>query len=498
MAFDGFSTDLVWLIFVAITIGVVTAYLLYRGAHIKKEVQVNIPPTSQKKESGYEPSPSSSLDIQKKIEKIPLSAENPGLVKKQIEKLVHEEAQTLLKDVRQEFAVKEQLIIQEKNKEVELIRKEVQEVRKRYEQIDKGFKRAVNEKKQTEAVVRGVAEGLVVVNDKGQVLLMNDTAEKMLGVEKEKKIGKKITDDIPDELLISLAKDSGPNNEEKVVEFVSKNDNVKKVLRSSSAIIQNEEGQTVGMLNILTDVTKQRELDEMKKNFVANVTHELRTPIVAMQKATAILTTNSAGPLNETQTNFLSIVSRNLSQLARLVEDLLDVAKIDSGKMKLKLAPTRIDKVLVEACDTLDTWAKSKTLEIIRNIDKNFPEIWIDPDKVTQVLNNLISNAIKFTPPGGKITIGMTWDADPSFVKVSVADTGVGISKEDLTKLFRRFEQFGDQQGIVGTGLGLSISKEIVERHGGRIWAESHERQGSIFSFTLPLRPRMVPTEPGN
>jgi PAS domain S-box-containing protein len=339
--------------------------------------------------------------------------------------------------------------------------------------------------------VRGVAEGLVVVNDKGQVLLMNDTAEKMLGVEKEKKIGKKITDDIPDELLISLAKDQGQESEEKVVEFVSKNDNVKKVLRSSSAVIQNEEGQTIGMLNILTDVTKQRELDEMKKNFVANVTHELRTPIVAMQKATAILTSSSAGSLNETQANFMNIVSRNLSQLSRLVEDLLDVAKIDSGKMKLKLQPCRLDKVLNDTCDMLDTWAKSKNLEIIRHLDKNFPEILMDADKITQVMNNLISNAIKFTPQGGKITVSMTWDQDPNFAKVSVADTGVGISKEDLPKLFRRFEQFGDQQGIVGIGLGLSISKEIVERHGGRIWAESAEKQGSTFSFTLSLKPRV-------
>jgi two-component system sensor histidine kinase VicK len=115
----------------------------------------------------------------------------------------------------------------------------------------------------------------------------------------------------------------------------------------------------------------------------------------------------------------------------------------------------------------------------------------MDADKITQVMNNLISNAIKFTPQGGKITVSMTWDQDPNFAKVSVADTGVGISKEDLPKLFRRFEQFGDQQGIVGTGLGLSISKEIVERHGGRIWAESAEKQGSTFSFTLSLKPRV-------
>jgi signal transduction histidine kinase len=230
-------------------------------------------------------------------------------------------------------------------------------------------------------------------------------------------------------------------------------------------------------------------VDEVKNKFVSNVTHELRTPIVAMQKSMTLLQSQSAGPLNDTQQNFINIISRNLGHLSRLVEDLLDIAKIDSGKLKIKLAPNRLDKIINDVCDTLDPWAKSKNLEIVREPDKSLPEIQLDSDKITQVLNNLIGNAVKFTPSGGRITVRSAYaDNSGREVSVSVSDTGVGISPENISKLFGRFQQFGDQQGIMGTGLGLSISKEIVERHEGKIWAESQLGKGSTFTFTLPIR----------
>jgi signal transduction histidine kinase len=192
--------------------------------------------------------------------------------------------------------------------------------------------------------------------------------------------------------------------------------------------------------------------------------------------------------LSDQQQNFVNIVARNLGHLSRLVEDLLDIAKIESGKMRFKSVPTRLDRVIGDVCETLDTWAKSKDIKIAREVDKGLPEIPMDPDKVTQVLNNLVGNAIKFTPNGGQITIKGGWNGETKSAVVSVVDTGVGIAPENLKKLFGRFEQFGDQRGINGTGLGLSITKEIVERHGGQITVESKEGKGSTFTFTLPLK----------
>jgi signal transduction histidine kinase len=208
-----------------------------------------------------------------------------------------------------------------------------------------------------------------------------------------------------------------------------------------------------------------------------------------MQKAIEILQDRSSGPpLGDIQQNFLNIVARNLAHLSRLVEDLLDIAKIESGKMRLKFLPARVDRIVSDACDALGTWAKSKDIQIVRDIDKSLPEMSVDSVKITQVLNNLIGNAIKFTPRGGKITVRSAWASGNSSAEVSVADTGVGILKENIPKLFGRFEQFGDQQGISGTGLGLCIAKEIVERHGGRISVESEEKKGSKFIFTIPIK----------
>lgn len=468
-------------------VGVATAILLYKAAHTRKEMNVEV---LDVKKISVDTS-SVPVKIREKVRRVPLRGEDNEATVQALSTIVEEETQQLLKDIKEEYSVKYQVVVQEKNREVENVKNEFRSVKEKFDSVNKLYKKVDEEKRTTEAVVRSIAEGLVVVNQKGEVLLMNPSAEKLLGVEKEKKIGRSILEGTRDELMISLSHEGQDN--EKVIEYTTKDENVKKTLRSSSAVIQNENGQTIGMVNILTDVTKQRELDEIKNKFVSNVTHELRTPIVSMQKSIAILLGASAGNVNETQLNFLNIISRNLNHLSRLVEDLLDIAKIDSGKLRIKSAPGALDKVIQEACDTLDTWAKSKDIQIVREIDRNLPEISFDAMKITQVMNNLIGNAVKFTPNGGKITVKCSWNSDGTHAQVSVRDTGVGIAKEHLGKLFGRFEQFGDQQGISGTGLGLSIAKEIVERHGGQISVESQEKKGSVFTFTLPIKqPRIA------
>ncbi len=471
---------------IAIGIAAVTALVLYHTSSAKKEATFD---TIERQTIANAASITSTL-IREKIKKVPLLSGASQASTEVLAKIVEEEAQRLLQEVKQEYSVKYQVVMQEKNKEVETVKKEFFQVKQQLETVQKMFKKVEQDKKTTEAVVKGIAEGLVVVNQKGEVLLINPSAEKILGIQNEKKVGRSILEDMRDELMVSLTRDSREPGE-RVIEVKSKDENVKRILRSSSAVIQNEDGHTVGMVNILTDVTKQRELDEIKSKFISNLTHELRTPVVAMQKVIVLLlgqSGQSAGPLTETQSNFLNIVSRNLTHLSRLVEDLLDIAKIESGKMKIKSVPSRLDKVVSDACYALDTWAKSKDIQVTKNIDGTFPEIPMDPNKIMQVLNNLIGNAIKFTPQGGKITVVTAWHPDGTKVQVSVSDTGIGIAAENIPKLFQRFEQFGDQQGISGTGLGLSISKEIVERHGGEIAVRSELKKGATFTFTLPIK----------
>lgn len=469
------------LILISAAIGIfLIGYLLYR-TYLRREVDSLEMSSSASSLSD----PRREERLRQKLSKLPIPGVNSQDAINKISKVVREEADERLRIVKHELDQRFQKLDEQKTREVEIARKDLAEVKQHFEAVETAFKQVDEQKKATEAVVKSMAEGLVVVNQKGEVMLMNPSAERILGV-KEKKIGRPLSQDLGEEMLISM-QSAGPGGE-KVIEYQSKNDHTKKILRQSSAVIQNESGQTVGMVNILTDVTKQRELDGMKNKFVSNVTHELRTPIVAMQKAIAILLNQSAGTLSETQMGFLTIVSRNLSHLSRLVENVLDVARIDSGSMKFVGTLNRLDKVLEDVCETFDAWSNSKDIRILREFDRSIPEFIFDRDKVRQVLMNLIGNSVKFTSAGGFITVKACWLEDRQFVQISVTDSGIGISKQDMALLFGRFEQFGDHQGISGTGLGLNIAREIVERHGGKIWAESQERKGSTFTFTLPIK----------
>ncbi len=468
-------------------IGLAIAAMLYRASLVKRKLSLDVFETRRMPEAPKVSPQVRGSVLQEKIRSLPLGTDKSEKAVKEISKLVEEQAENLVQDLRQEYSVKYQVVVQQKNKEVENAMKNYKNAKDQYQQAQKMYKDVDTLKRQTEAVVKSIAEGVVVVNKRGEVLLMNPSAEKLLGKSKQEVVGKPLVENTSDQVVVSLSRETG-TDDGRTMEIRGKDENIKKIIRSSGAVIQNEDGDTVGMVNILTDVTKQKELDEIKTKFISNVTHELRTPIVAMQKAMQLLQTQALGPLNEAQANFMGIISRNMGHLNRLVEDLLDIAKIDSGKMRVKMVPSKIDKVISDTCDSLDTWAKSKSLQIVQELDRTLPIFPFDPDKVVQVLNNLIGNAIKFTPSGGKITVKSEWDPGGKAVKVSVIDTGVGIAKENISKLFGRFEQFGDQQGITGTGLGLSICREIVDRHSGKIWVESELGKGAKFIFTLPSK----------
>jgi PAS domain S-box-containing protein len=384
---------------------------------------------------------------------------------------------------------------QELNKRIE---QNTKEVSKKYESIiEKSSKneeivwnkynRVLSDKKQTDAVIRSVAEGLLVVDAQGKVVMMNPAAERLLGVSKKDKIGKSVDDSLKDEQLVSLVKDS-KGKEGKEIELFSQNNETSKTIRASSAVIENENGQTVGMVSVLSDITKQKEIDRLKASFVANVTHELRTPLVSIDKAITFLLGNTAGELSENQQQFLSIASRNCKRLSLLINDLLDLSKLEAGKMKITLTDCSIDKTISEAIEGLKAWANTTSVALVQKVQENLPQAKIDPDKIIQVLNNLIGNAIKFTPNNGTITVEAKMHNDKQLV-VSVQDTGIGIAKDELVKVFDKFYQTGERVAtdVSGTGIGLSIAKEIVELHSGKIWVESPDGKGAKFNFILPL-----------
>ncbi|OGW75502.1 MAG: hypothetical protein A2Z72_02800 [Omnitrophica bacterium RBG_13_46_9] len=354
----------------------------------------------------------------------------------------------------------------------------------------KKYQKTLDDKKKTEAVIRSITEGLLVIDAKGKVVMMNPAAESLLDVSKKDKIGKSILEDIKETQLLSLFK-SSRDKEGMAVELISQRDETKKILRASSAVIEDENGQTVGMVSVLNDITKQKELDQLKENFVANVSHELRTPLVAIEKSISLMIDGTTGKLLEEQAELLSIAKRNLKRLNFLINDLLELSKLEAGKTKLRREASSIEKIINEVIESLETWAKSKSLKIEKDIEEKLPELEIDPNRITQVLNNLLGNSIKFTPENGTILVKARLLQEKLEVEVSVRDTGIGISKENLSTVFDKFYQAGERVAtdISGTGIGLSIAKEIVELHGGKIRAESEKGKGADFIFTLPVKP---------
>jgi len=250
-------------------------------------------------------------------------------------------------------------------------------------------------------------------------------------------------------------------------------------------------------LNILEDLVEAKnnlekyakELEEavrVKTDFTATVSHELRTPLAAIKEGIAIVLDGTAGAVEKKQKEFLEIARRNVDRLNRLINDLLDFQKLEAGRMEFNITKNNINVAVEETARTMSAVVKGKNLELKLDLGKELPAIMFDKDRVEQVLTNLISNAARYTDRG---SITLLTEKNDDFIKVSVKDTGVGIKKEDLPKLFQRFSQLEpvSDRRVGGTGLGLAISKEIIDFHKGKIDVESEPGAGSTFSFTLPI-----------
>ncbi len=227
-------------------------------------------------------------------------------------------------------------------------------------------------------------------------------------------------------------------------------------------------------------------LNRVKTEFVSMVSHELRTPVTAIKGFVDVVLCEDAGPINEQQRRFLNIAHNSIERLSLLISDLLDISRIEAGQLKIILQPVSMEKLLQDCYDTYKASIESKKINFEFKIEKKIPLVNADESRVKQVIENLISNAMKFVSEKGFIRMNIEDLGD--FVIISVADTGVGISKEDQDKIFSMFYQVDSSltRKVGGTGLGLAISKAIVEMHGGRIWVESEPGKGSIFRFLLP------------
>ena len=231
-------------------------------------------------------------------------------------------------------------------------------------------------------------------------------------------------------------------------------------------------------------------IDEMKSEFISVASHELRTPLTAIKSAVQLVLEGKTGEINENQKKFLSIAERNINRLASIVNNLLDLSRIESGKIRMKPEEMDLRGAIEFTLLSLKAQADGKSTQLTMDVKEELPSVYADGEKVAQILTNLIGNAIKFTPQGGTVSLSAKpFGEDRQMVAVSVRDSGVGIPEDQLDRIFDKFYQVEDCLGhsVEGMGLGLAITKGLVEAHHGKIWVESEVGKGSVFTFTLPV-----------
>lgn len=233
---------------------------------------------------------------------------------------------------------------------------------------------------------------------------------------------------------------------------------------------------------------KLNELERLKSEFIANISHEFRTPLTSLREANNLLLEGIAGKTTEKQQRLLRITREESEKLIKMINDFLDLSKMEAGMIRYNFAPSDINIVFENAINEIRLLAESKEIDLKLEAQKSLPIVFMDSEKIKQVMINLLSNAVKFTPNGGRISVCAS--TEDSNIYVEVKDTGIGIAKENLLKIFDKFQQVdtGVNHKLRGTGLGLSIAKHIVATHNGRIWAESRLGKGSAFKFVLPLK----------
>jgi PAS domain S-box-containing protein len=349
-----------------------------------------------------------------------------------------------------------------------------------------------------ENLVENAADLIICTDLEDRILTWNLGAQALFGYGKDEIVGKRLSVLLPPERFHELeemrskVQISGALRDLEVRS--KKKDGSMIDVSLSVSPIRDLEGQIVGFLRVAKDITEKKrferrlqELDQMKSDFVSNVSHELRTPLTSIKGSVDNMLDGLTGGLNEKQVRYLSRIKSNTDRLARLINDLLDLSRIESGRIEVRPTKLPLAALAGEVAEYLKPLAAEKQIQIEVPASDPSMTAWADRDKVTQVLLNLVGNAVKFTVPESTVTIAIERDGS-EWVQVSVADAGPGIRSEERNRIFAKFYQIArvDKQRPKGSGLGLAICKALVEMHGGKIWVESEIGKGSKFLFTLP------------
>jgi two-component system phosphate regulon sensor histidine kinase PhoR len=367
-----------------------------------------------------------------------------------------------------------------------LLQKEAEFLRRERE---RSLRDIATEKSKIKTIINCMGDGVLVCDHDSCMVLTNPAASRMLKIPETSLLGNFLSQcNLPPELSKTIeeslkTKDMGYTS---VSQELSFGDSGEISLRAHTTPVRNDLGETMGSVTVLQDISHLKELEKMKSEFIAMVTHELRAPITVVEQQITVILSKMAGEVTEKQEQLLSRAKERIKGLLDLIKDLLDFSKIEAGKMVQYKEPLVLQEVIQRVVELMKTEAEAKKIDLQFSVSSEIPWVHADRNSMEGIFTNLISNAIKYTPERGGVSVIL--GEEGGFVKAIVSDTGIGIKREDLPRIFDKFYRVknSETRQIVGTGLGLSIVKSIVDAHLGSISVESEVGKGTIFTVLLP------------
>ncbi|MGO4961365.1 cell wall metabolism sensor histidine kinase WalK [Jeotgalibaca porci] len=346
-----------------------------------------------------------------------------------------------------------------------------------------------SERQRLDSVLKHMSDGVIATDRRGKIIIVNNRAVDLLGLNREEAVGKSIMKvlDLSKEFTFRQLLET---NEDLILHIDEGEGKADSILQGEFSVIQRDTGFISGVVCVLTDITEQEKVEQERRNFVSNVSHELRTPLTSVKSYTESLQ-DGAWKDPDIAPQFLQVISTETERMIRMITDLLNLSRMDQGKLQLEREYVSMNDLFSHILDRFDMVLQSeayrnKNYKIQRDLTQRTLWVDIDQDKVTQVIDNIMNNALKYSPDGGTITCRLM--ETHNSVVLSITDEGMGIPRKDLQHIFERFYRVDKARArsMGGTGLGLAISREVLMLHGGRIWATSVENKGSTFFISLP------------
>ena len=334
------------------------------------------------------------------------------------------------------------------------------------------------EKARAEAVINSLKDASIGINSNNTILFANQQALQLLGLKAEETIGRPVADlSARNDLLRFLIADE-TNKPFKIVVDGKENYYTKEVIEVSQS-------DTTSKVIVLKNITSFKELDVAKTNFIATISHELKTPLASSDFSLKLLEDNRVGQLSAEQKDLVHQLKNDNQRMLRILSELLNMSQVEAGKIQLKMQVVNPKSVVDASVQAVYSAAKEKQITVVQKIDDDLPVIKTDPDKINWVLNNFLTNAIKYSPEESEVMISV--EHNNSSISFSVADKGQGIEEQYLGRIFERYFQVPGRSDKKGSGIGLAICKEFIEAMNGKIWVKSRTGEGSVFGFDLPL-----------